>query len=618
VDNGNEDFRTKSTNDAPHMEGSHTGEHLEVQSSSTGFSFSVDAFRVEIENKQSGDYVVEAEQQQPIIDPASFQADLLARLGLGPTLSIETPISLLYAELKKPFWEKRAIAARTLGTINLSSGEERETCIVKLRVRALADPDFRVRIAAIEALGKIAHDEAYSILTLVLQQEQQPVDVRAAALRTLGTLRESIDTQPIITALQDEHGIIRSLAVQILGSRKQIEHIHYFFMALEDDDSSVRIEAMKAIASISGKKVLSRISFIAWKDRDPRVRFEAQAILDTFGVLSASQRLHMALQLSSPEPINESEYAFDWPDKDLNTSQNSIPSTINHVLQKMYDHSTIWFAPEPVASQHEQLEHVPHNVKNTHLSTTNSSSKEQILYIPQISFPDDASKEKQKHRRQHLHPAIRQVAVVAMLFLFLSMTIIGSIHHSLWASGAITTNNAQWAGPPTTTQMTIQQNQPFSIEVDFKNTGATQWSEQDGYQLVGTFLGNSSALLLQKQYFSIGAQVIHPGKTLIIKVEVVAPVSPGDYQLQWHIARYYKPFGGSSASAEIHIYSKQLGPLFQENRCVYECKTRLPNIARMPIFLSKPRKFQQEQLSSPLMGGGSFSLPDSPLKIIVW
>jgi hypothetical protein len=398
-------------------------------------------------------------------------------------------------------------------------------------------------------------------------------------------------------------------------------------MALEDDDSSVRIEAMKATASISGKKVLSRISFIAWKDRDPRVRFEAQAILDTFGVLSASQRLHMALQLSSPKQINESEYAFDWPDKDLNTSQNSIPSTINHVPQKMYDHSTIWFAPEPVASQHEQLEHVPHheqlehvphNVKNTHLSTTNSSSEEQILYIPPISFPDDASKEKQKHRRQHLHPAIRQVAVVAMLFLFLSMTIIGGIRHSLWASSPITTNNAQWAGPPTTTQMTIQQNQPFSIEVDFKNTGATQWSEQDGYQLVGTFLGNSSALLLQKQYFSIGTQVIHPGKTLIIKVEVVAPVSPGDYQLQWHIARYYQPFGSSSAGAEIHIYSKQLGPPFQENRCVYECKTRLPSIARMLTFPGKPRNIQQEQLSSPLMGGGSFSLPDSPLKIIVW
>jgi HEAT repeat protein len=123
---------------------------------------------------------------------------------------------------------------------------------VKGLIEALEHKEPRVREQAALALGKIGH--ASSIQALLKAQKDKDLSVRVAAAEALArvSFAATPETKKLLEALKHEEPSVREQAIRTLGEMGQLQAQKPVTLALQDEDSLVRVAAAEALGNILG------------------------------------------------------------------------------------------------------------------------------------------------------------------------------------------------------------------------------------------------------------------------------------------------------------------------------------------------------------------------------
>jgi len=186
---------------------------------------------------------------------------------------------------------------------------------VKGLIRALGyKKDWEVRAAAARALGGIKDPRAVEPLIAALKDEDS--DVRKAAARALGEIKDPRAVEPLIAALEDEELRVRAAAAEALGQIGDARAVAPLIAALKDTDKYVRKAATEALGKIGAPAVESLSA--ALKDTDKYVRKAAAYALGEIKDPRAVEPLIAALRDSDVrEAAAEALDRLGWkPGKD--------------------------------------------------------------------------------------------------------------------------------------------------------------------------------------------------------------------------------------------------------------------------------------------------------------
>jgi HEAT repeat protein len=226
-------------------------------------------------------------------------------LALQPRLRDEDPvvrrIALIeLADLEEPegvFWlmeglrHDPAAEVRTEAARLLEAWEEVE--VVQALCQALTDNTEAVREAAAQSLSVLKTQEAGEVI--LPWAGHANATVRIAAFRALRELRLPAAAPAAVIALNDEDASVRREAVGVLGWLKQTEALDALArLASEDPDTDVRRAATGALGLAIDARVLPALR-LALQDAAWQVREEAATTLGKVGHDDAGPALIAAL-----------------------------------------------------------------------------------------------------------------------------------------------------------------------------------------------------------------------------------------------------------------------------------------------------------------------------------
>ena len=151
-------------------------------------------------------------------------------------------------------------------------------------ISALKDSDWRVRMGAAYALGKIKDSRAVESLISALKDSEWRVREKAA--KALGEIKDSRAVEPLISALKDESWWVRKAAAIALReinpkwmeTEEAKRKVPEFISALKDKDSDVRWEAAETLGKIKDPRAVEPL-ISALKDESSDVRIAAAKVL---------------------------------------------------------------------------------------------------------------------------------------------------------------------------------------------------------------------------------------------------------------------------------------------------------------------------------------------------
>jgi HEAT repeat protein len=206
------------------------------------------------------------------------RARLFARLGIKSEEIAASPddIERLIASLSHIEVKQRINAAHAIADIYKELPPEKQMhARINLILMAWRDANAYARIAAIKALGRTETPDVSEALQVALRDEEQ--DVRAAAARALGEIRGKTSVVALISAAMrpNEHWSVRAAAIRAMGASGERAFLNTINLALEDEDDSVRIAALHALAQLEGLQAAPRLALIAQRDSQPHVKHAA-------------------------------------------------------------------------------------------------------------------------------------------------------------------------------------------------------------------------------------------------------------------------------------------------------------------------------------------------------
>ncbi|MBE0502687.1 MAG: HEAT repeat domain-containing protein [Desulfuromonadales bacterium] len=188
-------------------------------------------------------------------------------------------VNLLVEELKGADDFLRTILLRALGQV----GRTEE---IALLAGYLEVPEDDVRQAAVDGLVNIAERFHAPVIDLVRNAfaHAEPA-VRQAALQVLGRLGGVASETVLLLAMKDESALVRRSAIYYLDGRNP-PHLPALTLALTDEESDVRRQAVEALAMSAERSLLEPLSLML-QDEDPWVRATAIRALGRIGGVEA-------------------------------------------------------------------------------------------------------------------------------------------------------------------------------------------------------------------------------------------------------------------------------------------------------------------------------------------
>jgi HEAT repeat protein len=199
----------------------------------------------------------------------SDNADL-AGAALGGLGLIGHPDALppLLAALRSPDAARRVDALGALGERGGAGAVD------AIRWVASADADARVMQSAIAALARLATPEAIdTLITLTADPDRREAAV--VALARLGAER----MERVAQGLTHAQAGVRRAIVDALGRMKQPRASELLSAALDDEDASVRLAAVRALSHLGSRGAERKLVAMARSDADTGVRRAAQQAL---------------------------------------------------------------------------------------------------------------------------------------------------------------------------------------------------------------------------------------------------------------------------------------------------------------------------------------------------
>lgn len=219
-------------------------------------------------------------------------------------------VNLLVEELKGADDFLRTILLRALG--QLGRIEE-----IVLLAGYLEVPEDDVRQAAVDGLVNIAERFHAPVIDLVHNAfaHAEPA-VRQAALQVLGRLGGVASEGVLLLAMKDESALVRRSAIYYLDGRNP-HHFPALTLALTDEESDVRRQAVEALAMSSERSLLEPLTLML-QDEDPWVRATAIRALGRNGGVEALSAIRTGLldpvglvTIAALETLTEENLPFD-------------------------------------------------------------------------------------------------------------------------------------------------------------------------------------------------------------------------------------------------------------------------------------------------------------------
>lgn len=160
-------------------------------------------------------------------------------------------------------------------------------------VVTLEDADPKVRLAAVNALGKIGGDRVVDALIDALRDAD--AKVRSAAAFWLQYLRAPRSVEPLCAALTDLDAGVRQAVALALWWLEDPRSVDPLLRAIEDPDRSVRSNAYLALSAIDDPRVV-RVMLDALSSPDPFLRRSGAGGLARVGGTEAVDPLIAALK----------------------------------------------------------------------------------------------------------------------------------------------------------------------------------------------------------------------------------------------------------------------------------------------------------------------------------
>lgn len=206
----------------------------------------------------------------------------------------------LHTLLRDPEWPVRVAAAQALGRIGVPDAQP--------LLALLGDPEELVREAALHALrGAPVPAEPRLARTALPLVGSQNAEVRRAALDLLDAWGLSEAAEAARPLLADPDAGLRARAVAVLGSRLGDRAIDIHAQMLRDSAPEVRVEAARSLGALGTPSAL-RAMVTATFDADPATR---EVITDTLAKLEFSRLFECLDEFMASERI-EARLAALW------------------------------------------------------------------------------------------------------------------------------------------------------------------------------------------------------------------------------------------------------------------------------------------------------------------
>jgi HEAT repeat protein/WD40 repeat protein len=202
------------------------------------------------------------------------------------------------------------------------------TAAVPALLELLRSPNADLRLKAVEAIGQCKQKSAAEEIEHVLASDASD-EVRAAAAKALGELKDTESLNALVDALQDTLNV-RVKAIIALGAIKNINAVPTLMPLLKDQAPELRYHATQALAELDHKKAVHQIELLV-VDEVPMVSRGAFKALQKLGddrpekkiIAAAKKRTKLvktAISSTTGSSFNFSEFFSDglrgivWPD----------------------------------------------------------------------------------------------------------------------------------------------------------------------------------------------------------------------------------------------------------------------------------------------------------------
>ncbi len=185
---------------------------------------------------------------------------------------------------------------RTWAVIGLGNYTDKKA--LDALVAALRDTEVEVRVAAADSLGRTGSPEATPHLIARFNDFAEQGEVRAAAARAVGGLRDSRAVPALLGLLSDNDPKVRQWVASALGRIGDSRAVDPLIGALSDSDPAVRGWAALALARFRDRRIIDPLLKAA-KDSEAQVR--ARVVL-ALQVAANDPRVKAALQEAAADP----------------------------------------------------------------------------------------------------------------------------------------------------------------------------------------------------------------------------------------------------------------------------------------------------------------------------
>jgi HEAT repeat protein/3',5'-cyclic AMP phosphodiesterase CpdA len=151
--------------------------------------------------------------------------------------------------------------------------------VINNLVQALnKDENSFVRRSAAKALGNIRSEIAIEALAKALKNDKDS-SMRLDAAQELSSINNDIATEALEQALKDEHSLVRCEAAEALVKVGNKAAINTLIQALYDEDSSMRRKAVALLSKVNHETAINALVQVLNNDRDFSVRLDAAKAL---------------------------------------------------------------------------------------------------------------------------------------------------------------------------------------------------------------------------------------------------------------------------------------------------------------------------------------------------
>ncbi len=207
---------------------------------------------------------------------------------------------------------KKEGGARTSGGDVMGGFKNAQAESIRELVPYLSDKDEAVRVAAVEALGKVGSPAAVPILAGQMKTSAQ---VRRVSIGAIALIADKSGEPYLTEALRNpnEDNEARAQAATGLGRIGSEYAIRTLVAALQDYDLKVQLASVAALSRV-GRRAISPLVACIYHSTDNRVRMRAVDSLGRMQLAEANQGLIMfGLRARDPAVRRTSAVGLGWP-----------------------------------------------------------------------------------------------------------------------------------------------------------------------------------------------------------------------------------------------------------------------------------------------------------------